>query len=385
MRQAVVLGLNARLWYHYGFLSGESENLKAGISGYAQSGKTSLFNVLTRVGIHPGHAGKTEVNIGIAKVPDPRLWKLSEMFRPKKTTPATFEYLDLPGFARGEFKNSAQLNNLKTSDALVHVVRAFEDPQNPHPEGSILPARDVGNFELEMMFSDLAAIENRLERLDKDLKKSKNPELEAERALLHQFKEHLEKEKPLRELELSLEQMKRVRGFSFLSLKPQIIVLNLGESDISQIDSAIDKFELQAWAARPRLGFSAVCGKIEAEIAELAESEAEAFLKELGFSEPGLNRVIRDTYRILNLISFFTVGEDEVRAWTIQKGTPAQKAAAEIHSDIERGFIRAEVITYENLVACGSLAAGREKGLLRLEGKDYTVQDGDVINFRFNV
>ncbi|HEV8130005.1 MAG TPA: redox-regulated ATPase YchF [Acidobacteriota bacterium] len=359
--------------------------MKAGIIGYLQSGKTTLFNILTRAGAQIGYSGKGESNIGVAKVPDPRLWTLSEMFRPKKTTPATVEYLDLPGVAKGEFQTATQSGSLRNSDALVHVVRAFEDPHNPHPEGSVDPPRDIANFELEMIFSDLATIENRLERLGKDLKKAKTSELEAENTLLQEFKKYLEDERPLREIEVTAELSKRIRGFAFLSLKPQIIILNLGEADVGEIDSAVGKFHLDDWVRRPQLGFSAVCGKIEGEIAELSENDAQAFLKDLGFAEPGLNRVIRDTYRIMNLISFFTVGEDEVRAWTIQRHTPAQKAAGEIHSDIERGFIRAEVVSYENLVAGGSLTAAKEKGLLRLEGKDYIVEDGDVINFRFNV
>ncbi|MBI3941123.1 MAG: redox-regulated ATPase YchF [Acidobacteria bacterium] len=361
------------------------DHLKAGIIGYAQSGKTTLFNILTQAGARTGYAGKDEFNVGIARVPDPRLSKLSEMFRPQKTTPATIEYVDLPGVAKGEFKTASQLNSLKTADALVHVVRAFEDAGNPHPEGSIDPARDVANFELEMIFADLAAVENRLERLEKELKKSKTADLESENKLLQQLRSHLENEKPLRELEMGPEQMKRMRGFAFLSMKPEIIVLNLSESDIRSIDSAVEKFNLASWTARPRLGFSTVCGKIEAEICELPPADSPAFLEALGFAEPGLNRVIRDTYRILNLISFFTVGEDEVRAWTIQRGTPAQRAAGEIHSDIERGFIRAEVVSCAHLIAAGSMAACKEKGQMRLEGKEYVVQDGDVINFRFNI
>jgi hypothetical protein len=359
--------------------------LKAGIIGYRQSGKTTLFNILTSAGAQIGYSGKSETNIGVAKVPDSRLWKLSAMFRPKKTTPATVEYIDLPGVAKGEFQTLAQLSSLRSADALVHVVRAFADPRMPHPEGPIDPARDVESFELEMIFSDLAALENRLERLEKELKKSRNKDLEAEFTLLEQFKKHLESEKPLREMDLEQEQRKRVRGFSLLSLKPEIVVLNLAESDVAEIGSSVDKFRLGGWSGRPRLGFSSVCGKIEAEISELTKADSEAFLKELGFSEPGLHRVIRDTYRILDLISFFTVGEDEVRAWTVRRGTPAQKAAGEIHSDIERGFIRAEVISFENLATIGSFSVAREKGQLRLEGKEYVVQDGDVINFRFNV
>lgn len=359
--------------------------MKAGIIGYAQSGKTTLFNILTQAGAQTGYAAKEEINVGVAKVPDPRLWTLSGMFRPKKTTPATVEYVDLPGVAKGSFKTASQLTSLKNADALMHVVRAFDDPQNPHPEGSVDPERDVANFELEMILADLATIENRMERLEKELKKSKSNELEVEDKLLRQFKVHLEGERALREMEIGAEALKRMRGFAFLSLKPEIIVLNLSESDVRNMKAAVDRFGLSSWTTRAGLGFSAVCGNIEAEISDLPAADAQAFLNDLGFTEPGLNRVIRDTYRIMNLISFFTVGEDEVRAWTVQRGTSAQKAAGEIHSDIERGFIRAEVVGCDSLIAAGSLAACKERGQLRLEGKEYVVQDGDVINFRFNV
>lgn len=359
--------------------------MKAAIIGYAWSGKTTLFNLLTHAGARTGYAGKELVNIGVVRVPDPRLARLSEMFRPRKTTAATIEYIDLPGTTKGEFKTASQLSNLSAADALVHVVRAFDDPLNPHPAGSVNPGRDLQDFELEMLLSDLAAVETRLERVIKDLGKSKTPELEIESKLLVQLKGQLENEKPLRELELSAEQLKRIRGFSFLSLKPEIIVLNLAESDIHQMASAVDRFQLAAWTARPRIGFSAICGKLEAEISELPEADARAFLEDLGLSEPGLNRFIRDTYSILDLISFFTFAGDEVRAWTIQRGTAAREAAGKVHSDMEHGFIRAEVIAYEDLTAGGSLAVCREKGRMRLEGKDYIVQDGDVISFRFNV
>ena len=264
--------------------------MKAGIIGYAQSGKTTLFNILTGAGASTGFAAKDQVNIGVARVPDPRLLKLSRMFRPVKTTPATVDYMDLPGVAKGEFKTGTQLLTLKNADALVHVIRAFEDPQNPHPEGSVNPARDLTSFELEMILSDLASIETRLERLGKDLKRARSADLEAENRLLDRLKTHLEQEKPLREIHLEPGQSKRVRGFSFLSLKPEIIVLNLSESDVGIVGNAVHHFGLKTWDGRPRLGFSAVCGKIEAEISELSEEDARTFLKELGFSEPEIGR-----------------------------------------------------------------------------------------------
>ncbi len=367
--------------------------MKVGIVGLPLVGKSTIFNLLTRghVDTSSWGGGKDDAHIGVAQVPDPKLERLAEVFKPKKVTFATVEYVDLPGLARGEGKAvdsremSSYLTNLKNVDALVQVVRAYKDENIPHSEGSIDPQRDIGLFELEMIFSDLAIIEKRLERLSKDLKKAKTPELEMENAVLGRFKTALEQEQPLRNLTLTEEEQKRVRGFTFLSAKPMLVVLNLGDQDIAKIPRAVQEFGLERQAAQKNVGITAVCGKIEAEIAALPEEDARAFLEDLGLQASGLARIVRDSYSLLGLQSFYTAGDPEVRAWTIPRNTTAQQAAGVIHSDFERGFIKAEVVAYDDMMRLGSFSAARNKGLLRLEGKEYIVQEGDVILFRFNV
>jgi GTP-binding protein YchF len=267
----------------------------------------------------------------------------------------------------------------KNADALVHVVRAFNDPAVPHPSGAIDPARDAQAMEDELILADLGVAERRLERLDKDLKKIRNADFEREREVVAVCKTALEEGRPLRALDLKGEDLKRLRGFQFLSAKPLLLVLNLDESDVSRGTDSV----LVPFLSRAATAAVAVCAKIELEIAQLEPADAAAFLADLGLTESGLDRVIRATYDLLGYISFFTVGEDECRAWSIPRQTPAQLAAGEIHSDIARGFIRAEVVSYDALVGRGSMAACRDHGEVRLEGKDYVVQDGDVINFRF--
>jgi GTP-binding protein YchF len=327
-------------------------------------------------------------------VPDPRLDELARIFKPDQTTYATVEYVDLPGLARGEARAAAEgqardmsayLNNLKNVEALLHVVRAFEEPSTPHPEGSVDPLRDTGLFELEMIFWDLAIVEKRLERLSKDLRKSRNAELELENAVLLRFRAALENEQPLRELDLTQEEEKRVKGFTFLSAKPILQLINLGERDAGKVHHVAGEYGLRALAGRRRVGVTAVCGKIEAEIASLPPPDARLFMEDLGLEESGLARIIQKSYALLGLISFYTAGEPEVRAWTIPVGTTAQQAAGVIHTDFEKGFIKAEVVAYEQMVVLGSFQSARNKGVLRLEGKDYPVQEGDVILFRFNV
>jgi hypothetical protein len=368
--------------------------VKVGIVGLPQVGKSTIFNLLTGGKADTSSwGGRTEAHIGMAQVPDPRLDRLAEIFNPKKVTYATVEYVDLPGLARGEGKAEqgqtrdmeAYLTNLKNVDALLHVIRAFGDPNIPHPEGSVDPRRDVGLFELEMIFSDLAVVERRLERLEKDLKKGRNADLELENAVLLRFKAALEQEQPLRNLELTAQETKRIKGFTFLSAKPVLQVLNLGDEDAKKVLTAVAEFGLDTLANIPNVRFTAVCGKIEAEIAALPEEDARLFMEDLGLSNSGLTRIIQESYSLLGLISYYTAGEPEARAWTIPRQTTAQQAAGVIHTDFERGFIKAEVVAYADMVEMGSFAAARSKGALRLEGKEYIVREGDVILFRFNI
>jgi GTP-binding protein YchF len=277
------------------------------------------------------------------------------------------------------------LSSLKNVDALLHVVRGFDDPNLPHVEGSIDPLRDIAVFELEMIFSDLAVIEKRLERLAKDLKKAKSAELEMENEVLVRLKETLESERPLRELALTAEEERRIRGFTFLSAKPIMLVINAGDQDAAKLSHVVEAFGLQPQASLCNVGITAVCGKIESEIAALPPEDARMFMEDLGISGNALDRIIQKSYDLLGVFSFYTAGEPEVRAWTIPRNTPAPQAAGVIHSDIEKGFIKAEVVAFDDMVALGSFQAAKSKGVLRLEGKEYRIQEGDVILFRFNV
>lgn len=359
-------------------------SMKVGIIGVSSAGKSALFQLLTGSPA-PAAAGRPEPRLGIARVPDERVDALAELYRPRKKTPATVEYVDVPGVAKGEGAALVDLPALRGVDALVHVVRAFESATVPHPDGSLDPLRDARMLELELILADLSSVERRLERLEANIKKANKADDVGERAVFLKMKEALEAERPLRELELGEEERRRLRGYSFLSEKPMLLVLNLGEALVREAGSYLASSGLAAFAARPQLALCPVSAPIEAEMAQLPLEDARAFREDLGLSEPGLDRVIRTSYALLGLISFLTAGEDECRAWTIRRGTRAHQAAGAIHSDIERGFIRAEVVAFEELMAAGSLAASREKGTLRLEGKDYLVRDGDVINFRFNV
>jgi hypothetical protein len=358
--------------------------MKAGILGLSLVGKSTLFQLLTGAEAPPP-GSRPEPRVAIARVPDPRVGSLAEIFHPKKTTLATVEYVDVPGVAKGEGSALVDLPALRGVDAFVHVVRAFESETVPHPEGTIDPKRDAAMLELELIVADLGMVERRLERLAANIKKAKKAEDVAEQDLFLKLKEALEAERPLRELELPAEERKRLRGYGLLSEKPLLLVANVGEDAIRAAASFLASSGLGALAARPRVGVVAVSAPIEAEMAQLPPEDARAFREDLGLAEPGLDRVIRSTYELLGLISFLTAGEDECRAWTIPRGTKAPLAAGVVHSDIERGFIRAQVVAFEDLVAAGSLAACREKGSLRLEGREYEVRDGDVIEFKFNV
>src|SRR5580765_8399225 len=361
--------------------------LRAALIGFASSGKSTLFQLMTSAaGTARAAHGKGETSVGISKVPDPRLDTLTAMYNPKKRVPATVEFTDMAN-ASGGAKALVDVVAYKNADALVHVLRAFDDPSVPHPSGSVNPARDAQGMEDELILADLGVVEKRLERIEKDLKKSKTSELEKERDVILVCKTALEAGKPLRTLALAGDDLKRLRGFQFLSAKPLLIVVNLDEEQLTggggATTTAADAAGLKPFLSRAGTAAAAVCAKIELEIAQLDAADAASFLADLGLKESGLDRVIRASYDLLGYISFFTVGEDECRAWSIPRGTPAQLAAGEIHSDIARGFIRAEVVSYDALIGRGSMAACRDHGEVRLEGKEYVVQDGDIINFRF--
>ena len=356
--------------------------MKTGIIGLPQVGKTSLFKILTKARLDDrGHS--RQEHIGVARVPDERLDKLSALYSPKKTTYASVEFVDVAAIGQEALKETAFLASLRQVDALIHVLRAFEEESIPHV-GPIDPLRDIRNVEFDLMISDLTQVEKRLERLEKDLKKQRTADLEREQALLLRSKEALEKEQPLRELDMTPEEKKLIRGFMFLSQKPILYVLNIGESTTlgDDLDGAVSRFKLDEVAHRPNAGATAICGKVEAELAEMDDDEAAEFLSSYGLHESGLVRLIRKSYELLGLISFFTAGEDECRAWTIPMGSKAPQGAGAIHSDLEHHFIRAETIRWDNLLEAGSEAAARAKGTLRLEGKEYVVKDGDVMHIR---
>jgi ribosome-binding ATPase len=358
--------------------------LRAALIGLPSSGKSTLFQLMTSAKDAP--RGKGDVAVGISRVPDARLDRLTAMYNPRKRVPATVEFTDLIAPARSGAQALVDVVGYKNADALVHVVRAFRDESIPHPSGAVDPARDARAMEDELILADLGVAERRLERIDKDLKKGRSADLEKERDLVHRCQAALEEGRPLRSLELTGEDLKRLRGFQFLSAKPLLLVINLDEADVAAIGASVDRAAarvgLTDFLAHAATRSVALCAKIELEIAQLEGEDAVAFLADLGLAESGLYRVIRTTYDLLGYISFFTVGEDECRAWSIARGTPAQLAAGEIHSDIQRGFIRAEVVAYDALTSRGSMAACREHGEVRLEGKEYVMQDGDIVNFR---
>ena len=357
--------------------------MEFGILGLELSGKTTLFSLLTGHEPLAGH-GKSAVHVGIAQVPDPRLDRLSALFTPKKHTPATVRFVDVPGIARGG-SESLNVPELRNMDGLAVVVRGFASDAVPHPEESLDPARDLELMETELLLNDLSVAGNRLERLGRDLAKRRTAELEAEKDALERCRAALEAGTPLRRVDLTGDERRLLKGFAFLTLKPMLVVLNVGEADAAELAGAVERSGLSVFQSQPCVAVSAVCATIEQEISRLAPANQAAFLSDLGLPDRALDRLLRAAYQLLGLISFLTAGDDECRAWSITHGTTAVKAAGTIHSDFERGFIRAEVVPWDELLEAGSFAACRPRGTLRLEGKDYVVRDGDVITFRFNV
>ena len=357
--------------------------MKIGLIGLPKSGKTTLFNLLTGSSVATARydTGRAELHTGVARVPDPRVEMLHGLFKPKKTTHATFEVVDLAGIAKGE-RAGLETKEFRNADALLHVVRAFADEALGAPE----PRRDIEALETELLLADLEVVERRLERLEASIKKQRKDAELKERELLVRIKAALEAERPLRAETLTPDEDKLLRGFTFLSAKPIFHIVNLDETSIAAGDRVVETFGLADVALRPRTRVGWVSAVIETEIARLEGDEQQAFLADLGLAEPAIRRVLRECYALLGLVSFFTVGDDEVRAWPIPQGTRAQDAAGVVHSDIARGFIRAEVNGYDELVAvAGSFADLRARGQLRLEGKDYVVRDGEICHFRFNV
>jgi GTP-binding protein YchF len=362
--------------------------MQIGIIGLPNSTKTTIFNALTHSQVETAaySSGRVETHTATVRVPDARIDRLSAMFKPRKTTYAQVQYNDIAGLRVGIGQEGGLsgplLNAVAQNDAFLHVVRAFEDENVPHPGGGVNPARDLAAMDFELLFSDLLIVDRSMERLAQQLSRKKAyPERQADEALLAlllRLKEALEQEAPIRDLALTREEMTMIRGYQLFTAKPVLVVLNVGDQGSDDPDDYLSYQHRQS---------AVIClrGGLEMEIAQLDDEEAALFLAEYGIAEPGLHRMIRLSYGLLGLHSFFTVGEDEVRSWTIPAGVTAVEAAGTIHSDLARGFIRAEVVSYHDLMAAGSLDAARKQGTLRLQGRDYVVQDGDILNIRFNV
>ena len=361
--------------------------MKAGIIGLPLCGKTTLFNVLTKREVQTGGYGGAEPNIGTVKVPDERVDALSNIFEPKKTTFATVEYIDIAGLTKGSVQEGGLggqlLAHIRAVDLIIHVVRTFANPSVPLPEGGIHPERDIETINLELIFADLGIIEKRIERLHADMKKKGEKSKEQELHLMERLKENLENEIPLRKVELDEPEKLMLRGYQFLTAKPMLIVLNIGEDEIGDVEKYRNLVTQNETYGIPTVSLSA---EIEHEIEQLeSEDDIQVFMEDIGITELGLTKLIHASYELLGLISFFTVGKDEVRAWTIAKGTKAVNAAGVIHSDLERGFIRAEVVHYADFMQHGSFANAKQHGVFHVEGKEYIVQNGDIFHVRFNV